>query len=123
MNRFNQDVKKILCEERQKNWSRQLKLILLTLILSYSSFFIEFYYENNKSDEEKEKKLKGILYYFFIFGFSKGNNSNDSQETFNLLFDLYGYVILLIFLFFESFLLKWFDNKYGLNEKEEESID
>jgi len=26
-------------------------------------------------------------------------------------------------LFFESFLLKWFDNKYGLNQKEEENID
>lgn len=77
LNRFDQDVKKILCEERQKNWSRQLKLILLTLILSYSSFFIEFYYENKKSDEEIEKKLKGVLYYFFIFGLFKGNNSAD----------------------------------------------
>jgi len=77
LNRFDQNVKKILCEERQKHWSRQLKLILLNLILSYSSFFIEFYYENKKSDEQKEKKLKGVLYYFFIFGFFKGNNSAD----------------------------------------------
>lgn len=57
-----------------------------------------------------------MLYYFFICGFSKGNESADDGHTFNLLYDLYGYVILLIFLFFESFLLKWFDNKYGLTE-------
>ncbi len=64
-----------------------------------------------------------MLYYFFIFGFFKGNSSGNSDESFNLLFNLYGYVILLVFLFFESFLLKWFDNKYGLNQKEEENID
>ena len=67
--------------------------------------------------------MKGVLYFFFIFGFSKGDESAEAKDTFNLLFDLYGYVILLIFLFFESFLLKWFDNKYGLNEEEEKNID
>jgi hypothetical protein len=67
--------------------------------------------------------LKGVLYYFFIFGFSKGNGSADAKDTFNLLFDLYGYIILLIFLFFESFLLKWFDDKYGLTKEEENKIE
>ena len=67
--------------------------------------------------------MKGILYYFFILGFSKGDGSVDAKDTFSLLFDLYGYVILLIFLFFESFLLKWFDDKYGLTQEEEKNID
>jgi len=45
--------------------------MLLTIILSYSSFFIYQFYENKKDDLVLKANLESILYYFFISGLYK----------------------------------------------------
>ena len=56
-------------------------LMLLTIVLSYSSFFIYQLYENKIDDQNLKTQLEMILYYFFICGLYKDGKQTENNQS------------------------------------------